>query len=342
MEDFNANRNIIKRDIMLLAIAIPTYQRPELLLKTLRSVCHQITGRTDVGVYIYDDSDGRENSRSIDVARCEFPLAFIEYSINEKNLGIDENIKRCLDSTSAEYVWLLGEDDLLTDGAIPRTLEAIQKYRPAFIFENYIYADDQHRRFSNSAVLQEGRGTYLQGFNDFISDYAWAIGFIGGCVVRAADWRRQRLGAFVGTYYSHVGGIIGACLDLEIVVIGDIQVLNRAEDIGTFTWSSRTFEVYFSFYEVLRNSRLSERPQLLNSALRSAARLFNVYSLVWLGAKRADGVYNIEIYRGYYRSSLKRSWLWKAVALLISLLPRSPLRWVRYFHLKRRFLRISI
>lgn len=324
---------------MLLTIAIPTYQRPEFLAKALRGIGRQIEGRDDVAVHVYDDSDGAVNAGYIDTVRREFPRANIGYSLNAKNLGIDENIKQCLISTDSDYIWLLGEDDLLTEGAVARVLEAIQRFRPVFVFANYIYADDQHHKFARSAVLPEQLGQRLCRFNDFVAEWGWALGFIGGCIVRAADWRRQNIEAFAGSFYSHVGGIIDAALGQDIVVIGDIQVLNRAEDVNTFTWSRSTFKVYFSFYEVLAVSRLAQQPALLAVVKRSAAYLFNVHSLLWLAAKRADGVYDLKAFNLHYRQQLDRGAAWKAAAWLLAIAPRVPLRWLRSRHLKHRFSR---
>lgn len=321
---------------MLLTITIPTYKRPELLYKNLVHIFEQAAEHDDVGVLVLDDSDGTVNKPWIARVRKEFPNSRLEYVVNERNLGIDENIKNCIVSATSEYVWLLGEDDLLTSGALTAVKTALVKQRPVFLFANYIYCDDTHTHSADAPVLGAGQGATVMPFNEFVAENVWALGFIGGCVIRAADWKRQDIAKFKGSYYSHVGGIVDAALDQDIVIVRDVMVLNRAEDVNTFTWSKSTFDVYFSFYDVLRKSRLSGKPELLARCENAAGHLFKVYSLAWLAAKRADGVYDSDAYQNYYASAPKGAG-WHVAARAIAVLPRGPLRILRRMHLRGRF-----
>jgi len=327
---------------MFLTIAIPTYKRPELLYKALAVLCAQICSHDDVGVAVFDDSGGEINRSVIDRVRAEFPKARLEFHVNPRNLGIDENIKQCLAVPDSEYVWLLGEDDLLTAGAVDKVRDALRLHRPVFLFANYIYCDDGHERFAQHAVLPEMSGARVEAFDDFARHSVWALGFIGGCVVRAIDWRRQPIERYRGSFYSHVGGIIDAAMGQDIVVVGDVLVLNRAEDVNTFTWSSSTFDVYFSFYAVLRASRFREDSALLTACEAAAGRLFAVGSLPWLAAKRADGVFDGAVYSAYYGARGFRSPMWRLGARLLAVFPRTPLRWLRRVHLRHRFSREAI
>jgi glycosyltransferase involved in cell wall biosynthesis len=324
---------------MLLTITIPTYKRPELLHKNLMHIFEQAALHDDVGVLVLDDSDGSGNAACIASIRSRFPQARLEYVINERNLGIDENIKNCIMSATSEYVWLLGEDDLLTPGALGKVKAALLKERPVFLFANYIYCDDDHTHSAEVPVLSAGEGYSVTAFNAFAAANAWALGFIGGCVVRAADWKQQDVAKFKGSYYSHVGGIIDAALDRDIVVMHEVMVLNRAEDVNTFTWSKSTFDVYFSFYDVLRKSHIGARPELLARCERAAGHLFKVYSLPWLAAKRADGVYDSAAYQAYYAKAHGQGVAWHLGARLLAAFPRTPLCMLRRMHLRSRFSR---
>lgn len=321
---------------MLLTITIPTYKRPELLYKNLVHIFQQAASHDDVSVLVLDDSDGIDNAPWIARIHAEFPHARLDYVVNDSNLGIDENIKNCIVSATSEYVWLLGEDDLLTADALATVKAALVKERPLFLFANYIYCDDTHTNSAKAPVLGSGCGSSVVLFNDFAAENIWALGFIGGCVIRAADWKKQDVAKFKGSYYSHVGGIVDAALDLDIVVVHDVMVLNRAEDVNTFTWSKSTFDVYFSFYDVLRKSRLSAKPDLLARCERAAGHLFKVHSLAWLAAKRADGVYDSAAYRSYYANAHEGAG-WHMAARVIAAFPRMPLRTLRRMHLRGRF-----
>lgn len=322
---------------MLLTITIPTYKRPELLHKNLVHLFEQVASHDDVDVLVLDDSDGSGNLPWIAKIRDQFPHARLDYVVNPHNLGIDENIKNCIVRARSDYVWLLGEDDLLLPGALDKVVTALKKARPVFLFANYIYCDDTHTHTAESPVLPKGQGHSVVGFNAFAAESVWALGFIGGCVLRTADWKSQDVAKFKGTYYSHVGGIIDASVDRDIVVMHDILVLNRAEDINTFTWSNNTFDVYFSFYDMLRKSRLADDPALLARCEHAATHLFKVYSLPWLAAKRADGVYDRQAYGLYYAGARQKGGGWHLAARLLAVFPRAPLRMLRRMHLRNRF-----
>lgn len=322
----------------LLTIAIPTYQRPRFLEKLLAELLRQIDreGPAAIEVLILDDSDGVENAAVIEALRRKPAADCLRYEVNSSNLGIDENIRACILQSRGDFVWLLGEDDLPVPSALARVLEVLTDDPPDFVFVNYWYCDGEHRRRMREPVVEDHGRAAILAFDEFVAESIWAIGFIGACIVRRRTWCETRHERFRGSYYSHVGGIIDGNLGKDMCLISEPLVLNRAEDVDTFTWSSSTFDVYHSFYSVLETSRLREHPGLLDTACRCARRLFAVDRLAWLAAKRADGVYDRSVFDVYYRSR-KRNAIWKLLAGLLAVAPVAPLRMLRRAHLRRRF-----
>lgn len=231
-----------------LTISIPTFDRPDFLFKTLDSLAKQISVcKEDVGIFVADDHPSAKNFEVVEAIKRQHPLISIDYIHNALNLGIDENIKNCIVSPQSRFIWLLGEDDLIVEGAITNALDVIKRHAPVFIFANYIYCDDQHRRFARHAVIEERDATEIVQFDSFISNYVHLLGFIGGCIINRSAWIGTPYEKFKGSFYTHVGGILESCLSGDIYIMHGIAVLNRAEDINTFTWSQSTFKVYFSF-----------------------------------------------------------------------------------------------
>lgn len=325
---------------MQLTISVPTYDRPDLLRKTLESIARQITmGEGTVGIFVADDHPSGKNREVVEAIKQRHPSITIDYMHNAQNLGIDENIKNCIVSPQSQFVWLLGEDDIILDGAIDKVMRIILAHAPVFIFANYIYCDDQHRRYTRNAVIDESLGNAVVPFNNFIACNVHVLGFIGGCIINRSAWMATSYEKFKGSFYTHVGGILDSCLGRDIVVMHDIAVLNRAEDINTFTWSKSTFKVYFSFFDVLRASLVAQDAGLLERCVQSAQKLFAVYSLPWLVAKRADGVYDALVYQSVYRANGDIGGWWKLGAAILSVAPRAPLQMLRRLHLKNRFTR---
>lgn len=318
-----------------LTIAIPVYKRPELLEKTLNSIYGQYQEwPAGVHVLILDDSCSDVNNCVYDQFSSSPNFAVIR---NESNLGIDENIKKCIFSATTEYVWLMGEDDLLVAGSIEKVLLKIQKgYK--FVFVNYVYVSGDHKkRAENPVHIPLGLGE-LDAL-DFYCESLFKIGFIGACVLQKDGWLSTDYSKYVGSYYSHVGGIVDSSLGANIGIIEEVCVLNRAEDVSTFTWSKYTFDVYFSFIEVLKLSKISEFEDRFARCLKTSMCFFKINRVAWLLAKRADGVYNLAIFRKYY---YMRGWstVFLVFAFIAAVLPRWLLRGMRRYHLKRKFPRL--
>jgi len=109
----------------LLTIAIPTYERFEMLQQTLRCVIEQI--RPDVEIVVVDNA-----SKSYDIfaTLAQAPeFASVRFYRNLTNNGIDRNVKACLEHAQGQFVWFLSDDDLLYPRAIDYVLELIKNHK---------------------------------------------------------------------------------------------------------------------------------------------------------------------------------------------------------------------
>lgn len=107
-----------------LSIAIPTYNRGPRLRSALQAVFQEIDavagGGSRVEVVVCsnastDDTDAV--ARSFAAQRANF-----RYFVNDRNLGIDENIRRVGRHASGRYVRFLSDDDLVAPGSLQRLL----------------------------------------------------------------------------------------------------------------------------------------------------------------------------------------------------------------------------
>ncbi|MGN8059902.1 glycosyltransferase family 2 protein [Pedobacter sp. 22163] len=106
----------------MLTIAIPTYNRPEALLKTLQAVILQLSPKVKVLV-VDNASDVRlEEFVHDNINTNEFDIKFIR---NKINVGADVNFIKCFEYTDTEFIWILGDDDELLDGAVDQVLDVI-------------------------------------------------------------------------------------------------------------------------------------------------------------------------------------------------------------------------
>ena len=116
---------------MKLSICIPTYNRARHLESCLHSVLTCLNhGSSDFEVCISDN--GSTDDTEEVVARIG-NLLTVKYQKNATNLGIPRNFLNVVDMAEGDFVWLVGDDDLLVPDAITRLVALISEH-PAVDF----------------------------------------------------------------------------------------------------------------------------------------------------------------------------------------------------------------
>ncbi len=124
-----------KPDTPLLTIAIPTFNRADLLDLCLSQICKQLTvGRPRVEL-IVSDNNSTDNTKEI-VDKYISRGFGIRYVKNQENTGPDRNVFQCFDLASGKYVLIFGSDDVLLDGSIDTILNILNNGEYGIIYLN--------------------------------------------------------------------------------------------------------------------------------------------------------------------------------------------------------------
>lgn len=137
-----------------LAIAIPTYNRAEMLEYNLLQIIDELL-QYKVPVYISDDSTNDETEKCIGKLNEKYGL--FHYKKNEIRLGHDLNCLHTISLPVEHYVWYMGDSMIIKPGAIKKVLSHIHRDGPDFISCNAEgrSLDISSRVFDNGAVLFE-------------------------------------------------------------------------------------------------------------------------------------------------------------------------------------------
>ena len=101
---------------MLFSICIPTYNRPEQLRNCLNSIAiAKKKINIDFEVCI---SDNCSDFNIVKIIKNFKPLLNIKFNRNKKNLGFALNLLKVISIAKGEFVWTIGDDDLLTTDSI--------------------------------------------------------------------------------------------------------------------------------------------------------------------------------------------------------------------------------
>ena len=112
--------------MILLTIAIPTYNRLEYLKELLPRLLKQCEPYPEIEVLVSDNctTDGTfQYVRDVSAINSQ-----VRYRRNFTNVGGDENFVLCVESAHGEYVWLFSDDELLCDGAIETVITILKKF----------------------------------------------------------------------------------------------------------------------------------------------------------------------------------------------------------------------
>jgi len=106
---------------VVLSIAVPTFNRAQLLDGLLRSIVQEITSwPSDLELIVSDNAstDGT-NDVVIDFIQRGYPIRFLR---NETNIGPEDNFGRCFDSATGKYFWMIGDDEVMYRGTVAYVL----------------------------------------------------------------------------------------------------------------------------------------------------------------------------------------------------------------------------
>jgi len=122
-------------DHPLLTIAIPTYNRPSNLHKTLEQLKPQLTD--ECRLCLFDNQSLPSVAESQRDILATLPEGSFEIRRHRENIGGNANILKCIEDADTEWVWTLGDDEIVRPDAIATILRNI-KANPDATYINFM------------------------------------------------------------------------------------------------------------------------------------------------------------------------------------------------------------
>lgn len=121
-----------------LSVCIPTYNRSVFLVNCLHSIAAN-RGHIgiDVQLCISDNCSTDDTEAIVREAQQHVP---IKYSRNATNIGLVRNILRTAEMADGEFIWMIGNDDLLMPNALDEIIELITRHRQI----EYFFVNSSH------------------------------------------------------------------------------------------------------------------------------------------------------------------------------------------------------
>jgi abequosyltransferase len=112
----------------LLTIAIPTYNRADLLDKQLAWLAKSIKGYESECEIIVSDNCSPDHTQEI-IKKWQLVLKDTKFHVNKnsENIGVMRNIAYCLNAATSKYVWTVSDDDRIADQTVSYILDTLKQ-----------------------------------------------------------------------------------------------------------------------------------------------------------------------------------------------------------------------
>ncbi len=136
LEFYNQFVNLQPRP--LLSICITTYNRAEWLALSLKNLARLVPNpHAEIEIVVCDNTSTDHTPKVVEpyLLRPDF-----RYHRNPENIGMLGNLRATAHHARGQYIWILGDDDVVEPGSIERVLQTIQRNPGiALIYLNYAY-----------------------------------------------------------------------------------------------------------------------------------------------------------------------------------------------------------
>lgn len=187
-------------------------------------------------------SDNASTDNTINVVQgFQEKFCLIRYHRNAYNIGASKNISLSTSLTHGRYLWVFGDDDVMSSGAIKIVLRKIQEKRPDVIVCNYTVLDKDLQNTLREQYYNLGQEVdVISDRSEFLKLFGASVGFISSVVIRRKILLNVDVACaeqFMEYGFSHLYAIYSALNDnCNVFHIRRQIFINRAGVSGGYDW----------------------------------------------------------------------------------------------------------
>ncbi len=266
-----------------LALAIPTYQRAEILEDNLRLMAPTLE-QLGIAVYVFDDSADEATAAVIERLASSTRLD-LHYRHNRPALRHDANLVLALTAPPTDFVWLLGDGSQLDDAGLRAVHSRLGE-------QDFIFV--KSRGGAAPATLEHLGDAALRRF---MAERAWDLSYTGATVYgrRVIDWWRSDPAHVPVANFPQLSftlGFLAAPHQASATWIGSEVVSNHPRKTQSY-WLDAALSIWGSdWHRVISSHRGAFGGLAIGPVLRSHARQTGVLSTKHLLVLRAAGKFS--------------------------------------------------
>jgi glycosyltransferase involved in cell wall biosynthesis len=282
-----------------LTIAIPTFNRNEKASKQLAEVLRQVKEGMDVEILVLDNASTVPLSETLAAAGF-LGSSIIRIEKNPVNVGLGANISRCFELAAGDWVWLVGDDDRVVDGALDEVLAALHRSGNSVIFHKFAV------QRNNSASQRDCRVEDLDTLCRLASDpwFYSNLMFISTTVIRRQTYAEYMVTAMHWNYSvaPHLAVVFAALRDGSHGMVWSFQLAAIEPMEEGQRWSETRLRMGL------------QSLQEIEGCEKQVHALFSRLMKSWHGGWKAPFITPLICLRSSRPSEFWRAWYFRAAA----------------------------
>ncbi len=207
-----------------LSFTIPVYNGAQTILETLESVQSECDSNCEI--VVLDNCSTDATAQIVEDFQSKY--THVRYFRNSENLGYDRNFNRCFEEAVGDYVWIVGDDDLIRPGAVEKVREVLAEHDDlGFIYVNYAIVN----RATNKISKERDYTVYEDRLFSPGSEAALLLqeypNFISSLVFDRAAWLRANAEQYFDTLYSQYGVFLDVTTQQKSYCVAEPYVENK-------------------------------------------------------------------------------------------------------------------
>ncbi len=175
-----------------------------------------------------------------------------------KDGGIDYGFCELMQKASTEYCWLMPDDDIIREKALPQVLSVLGNKKPSlFLVNSSVYNEEltmaiKQRSFTENSFLK-----VISSKN--ISEVEHILSYIGSCIFNRRLWLKYLDQKNIGTYFNHVYVSEKLLKNDYVILATNLICINiRANNA---LWTEKSFQIWTENWPLAcRSLRNAEAP----------------------------------------------------------------------------------
>lgn len=234
---------------MKLTIAIPTYNRADVISQSLDSVINQKNDEVEIIV-----CDNASTDNTSEILHSYINKYGIKYYRSEKNGGMDFNFLNCLKYAQGEYILLFSDDDVLLPGAVSKIIELIDNNKPDYINLNSAIflknVNEINEKSKPRIELKEETDLISTDKDKYMSYLGVFLTYLSATIIKRENYLKiLNPEKYYGTYFMHAHIVLDTLegADKKVIITKAPLVAARMDNSGGFN----LYEVWVREYKKL-------------------------------------------------------------------------------------------